>query len=186
MKNAEDEGLIILKYLDESGFALWSPVTYSYVKKGKQKRIEQTRKKGKRLNILGILSPGKSFEYGLSIKCFSSKNYIKIMNLQAEKAKTLLESTGKITVLVQDNGSWHKSKEVKKKWAEWQEKGLYFFFLPSYCSEMNLIESEWRQLKAHEIAGKMFEDEYDLSLAVIEGIESRGKHKEYSIERFKF
>jgi len=34
---------------------------------------------------------------------------------------------------------------------------------------MNRIEEEWHQLKTHEIAGRMFEDEYDLAIAVILG-----------------
>lgn len=25
----------------------------------------------------------------------------------------------------------------------WQEQGLFIFFLPAYCSEINRIESEW-------------------------------------------
>jgi hypothetical protein len=34
---AQVEGLICLKYLDESGFCMWSPVSYTYVLKGEQK-----------------------------------------------------------------------------------------------------------------------------------------------------
>jgi len=37
---------------------------------------------------------------------------------------------------------------------------------------MNRIEEEWHQ-KTHEIAGRMFEDEYDLAIAVI--LEARSK-----------
>ena len=74
-----------------------------------------------------------------------------------------LADTGQITVVVQDNGSLHTSGVVQTKWFEWLELGLYLFFLPKYCSEMNLIESEWHQLKTHELAGQMFEDEYDLA-----------------------
>jgi hypothetical protein len=51
---------------------------------------------------------------------------------------------------------------------------------------MNLIESEWHQLKTHQLAGQMFEDEYDLALAVMEAVETRCKQKGYSTERFKF
>jgi hypothetical protein len=104
----------------------------------------------------------------------------------SEQARLHLADTGQITVVVQDNGSLHTSQLVQTKWLEWQEKGLYFFFLPKYCSEMNLIESEWHQLKTHQLAGQMFEDEYDLALAVMEGVETRGKQKGYSTERFKF
>jgi putative transposase len=60
------------------------------------------------------------------------------------------------------------------------------FFLPPYCSEMNLIETQWRQLKAHEIAGQMFDNEYDLAMTVIEGMESRSQAGDYTLERFRF
>ena len=51
---------------------------------------------------------------------------------------------------------------------------------------MNPIELEWHQLKTHELAGRMFEDEYDLALAVMDGVEVRGHRGRYSTERFKF
>jgi hypothetical protein len=51
---------------------------------------------------------------------------------------------------------------------------------------MNPIEPEWHQLKTHELAGRMFEDEYDLALAVMDGVEARGHRGGYSTERFKF
>jgi len=51
---------------------------------------------------------------------------------------------------------------------------------------MNRIEEEWHQLKTHEIAGRMFEDEYDLAIAVILGMEARSKQGGYPLERFKF
>lgn len=40
---------------------------------------------------------------------------------------------------------------------------------------MNLIEREWHQLKTDELAGRIFEDEYNLALAVIERVETRAK-----------
>ncbi len=82
--------------------------------------------------------------------------------------------------------SLHTSKKVKAKLKAWEEQGLYTFFLPKYCSEINQIESEWHQLKTHELAGQMFEDEYDLALAVIEGVENRAKKTHFTTTRFKF
>jgi hypothetical protein len=59
-------GEIDLKYLDEAGFCLESPVSYSYSLIGKQKRLEQPLKKyGKRISILGLWQEGKSFEYAV-------------------------------------------------------------------------------------------------------------------------
>ena len=37
-------GDVRLKYLDEAGFSLWSPVSYSYIKVGEQKQISQSKK----------------------------------------------------------------------------------------------------------------------------------------------
>ena len=42
LKLAAAAGEIDLKYLDEAGCCIWSPVSYSYSKIGEQKRQEQT------------------------------------------------------------------------------------------------------------------------------------------------
>jgi putative transposase len=60
------------------------------------------------------------------------------------------------------------------------------FFLPPYCSELNPIETEWHQLKAHEICGQMFDNEYDLAKAIMAGMESRSVLGEYALDRFIF
>ena len=179
-------GEIELKYLDESGFCMWSSVSYTYFPRGQQKRMEQTRRRGRRLSILGLIQPLVSFVYGLVIGSFTSKSYLKMMSHQAQQASKHLAETGCITVVVQDNGPIHTSSEVQQRWTEWEKKGLYIFFLPKYCSEMNRIELEWQHLKADELAGHMFEDELDLAYAVIDGVEARGQRENYTTERFKF
>ena len=72
---AASAGEIYLKYLDESGFNLWAEPLYTWAKIGKQKRIEQPKNKGRRLNICGLLEPGKSFEYGLALKSNDWKTF---------------------------------------------------------------------------------------------------------------
>lgn len=184
---AAEEGMLELKYLDEAGFGLWSPVSYSYSQVGEQKRMEQTlTRHGSRISILGLWEPGEGFEYALCQGGFKSESYIEVIDWVADKAEATLAETGRITVIVQDNGSLHKSGVVKEQWQRWEEQGVFMFFLPPYCSEMNPIENEWRQLKAHEIAGQMFENEYDLAVTVIEGMEARSKAGDYELERFIF
>ncbi len=56
---------------------------------------------------------------------------------------------------------------------------LSLFFLPPYSPEMNRIEDTWLHLKRQELGGRVFEDEYDLALAIIEGIENRGQQGNY-------
>jgi transposase len=63
---------------------------------------------------------------------------------------------------------------------------LYLFFLSQYSSEMNLIEAQWHQLKTHEIAGRIFDYEYDLANAIIDGLENRSKQGGWALERLTF
>lgn len=117
---------------------------------------------------------------------FKSPSYIRLLDWQAEKAAQRLAETGQITVVVQDNGPLHTSKAVQAKYRDWEQQGLYFFFLAKYCSQMNPIEHEWQHLKAQELAGRMFEDEYDLALAVMDGVKARAQKGRYATERFMF
>ena len=152
-------GAIRLKYLDEAGFSLWSPASYTYIKVGEKKQIRQSKKRGKRLNILGIYSPGLNLNYALSIGSFTQENFINILEEEARKAAQTRVKTGADTIIVLDDYSIHKSHQVRAKEREWQPLGLYLFFLPTYSPELNLIEGEWHQIKTHEISGRMFEDE---------------------------
>jgi transposase len=179
-------GSIDVYFLDESGFCLWMPTEYSYFFQGEQKRLEQTSRRGRRISILGLFQPLISFIYGLVVGSFDGERYITMMDEQARQANAVLEETGRIRVIVQDNGPVHTCKQVKAKWPEWEAQGLYFFFLPKYCSEMNPIETEWHQLKTHELRGQMFEDELDLAYAVIDGVTARAEVGGYEAERFRF
>ncbi len=126
---AAEEGEIELKYLDEAGFCLESPVSYSYSQVGEQKRMEQHRQKyGSRISILGLWQPGKGFEYALAQGGFKGKSYIKVMDWVAEKAEKTLTREGRITVVVQDNGSLHTSLLVSQQRERWQQQGLYIFW----------------------------------------------------------
>lgn len=161
-------------------------MSYSYSQLGSQKRLEQTQRRGRRISILGVWQPDKCFEYALVCGSFRSQSYIKVMDWIAHKACQSFSQSGRITVIVQDQGSLHTSKLTQQHWQHWQKQGLLLFFLPKYCSEMNRIEAEWHQLKSHEIAGRMFEDEYDLATAIMNGMQARSDKGGYTLKRFKF
>lgn len=186
LQQAERDGHLRLKYLDESGFECWSPVSYTWSLVGTQKRQEQTPRRGRRLNILGVWEPHCSFTYGLVVGSITSATYICFMDKQAQHAQRVLKRTGKITVIAQDNAPIHTSGLVQQQIERWQKMGLYLFYLARYCSESNPIEVEWRQIKAHHIRGKMFEDEYDLAMGVVAGVQSRADISGYRVRRFRF
>src|SRR4028119_868124 len=175
-------GEIDLKYLDESGFCAWSDPGYTYYQIGEQKRLDQTKRRGRRLSIVGLLQQGISFVYGLVIGGVDRKAYIKMMEREAQEAAEI----GRQRVIVQDNGPIHRCQEVQKLWPHWENQGLYIFFLPKYYSEMNPIELEWQHIKKDELVGRMFDDELELAYAVIHGVEVRGQRGNYTTQRLKF
>jgi hypothetical protein len=153
---------------------------------GTQKQLAQVPTRGNRISLLGLWQQDNTFEYALAQGGFDGESYIKVMNWIAEKAARSLVETGRLTVVVQDNCSIHKCDIVQQHWQRWQDQGLVLFFLPPYSAQMNRIEEQWHQLKAHQIAGPMFEDEYDLAMAVIKGMETRSQTGGYTLERFRF
>ncbi len=165
---------------------MYSPVSYSYSRVGTQKQLEQVPTRGNRISIIGLWQPNKTFEYALAQGGFDGESYIKVMDWIAQKAALTLKQTGRFTVVVQDNCSIHRRDIVRQHWQHWQDQGLLLFFLPPYSAKMNRIEDQWHQLKVHEIAGQMFEDEYDLAMVVIEGMESSSQIGSYALERFRF
>ena len=110
---AASVGEIYLKYTDESGFTLWSGVQYSWAKRGEQKTREQTKKRGKRLNVCGFFEKNIGFDYGLALKTMTSEEYITLIDWQAKKAEKRLKKTNKITVV--DRFHFKQKKTSKKK-----------------------------------------------------------------------
>src|SRR4028119_1900650 len=147
-----------------------------------QKRLEPTKRRGRRLSIVGLLQQEISCVYGLVSGGVDRKAYIKMMEQEAQQAAQIERPR----VIVQDNGLIHRLRQVQQLWSKWENQGLYIFFLPKYCSEMNPIELEWQHIKKDELAGQMFDDELELAYAVIQGVEVRGERGNYRTQRIKF
>lgn len=178
--------MLRLLYLDESGFERISPLTYSYSLRGHQHRIAKPQRRGRRVNALGLWEPNVRFDYGLVVGRFNTQRYLPILHWQAQKAQQHLQKTAQITVIIQDGASFHRSHETQRYWSKWQEQGLFIFFLPPHSPQMNRIEEEWLHLKRHELSAQLFDDEYDLAIALIEAIDSRAQRRGYDVERFIF
>lgn len=58
-----------------------------------------------------------------------------------------VQTLSRITVVVLDNAPWHTAKVLQDKRGEWESKGLYLFYLPTYSPHLNSIETLWRKIK---------------------------------------
>ena len=179
-------GEVCLKYLDESGCCCESDTDYGYGKRAEQKRISQRRRRGRRINIFGVWQPKHCFDYALMVRTLKAPTFVQLMNWQALKAYQHFQVTGQVTVFVLDNASVHRAQLTKQHYEQWQQQKLLLFFLPPYSPQMNRIEDEWLHLKRDELASQVFEDEFDLAMAIIEGVEARGERGGYAVERFMF
>lgn len=113
-------------------------MAYCWQYKGEQ--IEILPQKGKRINVLGLMSKGKK------LVTFSKEGSLNA-HYMVDCIDEWVKSLTKPTVLVLDNAPVHQAKIFQAKLAEWQEQNLFIFFLPAYSPHLNKIEILWRKIK---------------------------------------
>lgn len=145
MLAAVDRGEIDMAYCDEAGFAqahpnrsAWTPVGECHA---------STAQRGKRLNVVGaLLSSGELFTAKLW-ETMTAMLFVGFLGL-------LMEHVGKPLVVILDNASVHKAKEIEPLLKVLQGKGLKLYFLPPYSPELNRIEKLWHKMKYEWMAFK--------------------------------
>ena len=132
-------GLIEVYFADESGFWQTPVVARAWQFRGEEIRI--LPEKGDRLSVFGLLNTDCEGRFWASEKAIKTEFVIECLE------EWMKEKGEKPRVLVLDNAKIHRSKLMKEKFAEWEEKGFYIFFLPTYSPHLNIIEILWRKMK---------------------------------------
>ena len=139
-----------LYYFDEAGFSLNPTVPYAWQPIGETTEIPSRR--SRQVNALGFLrldsklraySVEGSIDSEVVIACFN--DFCKSRRRRRP------------AFVVMDNASAHTSSEFERHIPLWEEKGLFLYFLPPYCPELNLIEILWRMIKYHWLPLKAYE-----------------------------
>ena len=139
---SHNAGELTLGYFDEAGFSLTPTVPYAWQPIGETLEIPSS--KSKQFNVLGFLTYSGDFTPYTVEGSVDSEIVIACFDHYAE---SLEDDT---TVLL-DNAPVHTSGKFQSRIPIWEEKGLYLWFLPAYCPELNLIEILWRMIKYHWI-----------------------------------
>ena len=71
-------------------------------------------------------------------------------------------------LVIEDNLSTHRSREVNTALLAWPE--IHVQFMPKYACWLNLIEPWWKQLKALALKGRRFETLVELEHALWEAV----------------
>lgn len=132
------EGIIDLRYYDESGFCLTPYIPYAWQAPGETISIESGR--SKRLNVLGFMNRRNDLE---AYTIEGTVDSTVVIHFFDHFCGTLQGPT----VVVIDNASVHTSTAFQEKIPKWEKKGLSIFYLPEYSPELNLIEILWRFMK---------------------------------------
>ena len=134
----DKQGIIDLRYYDESGFCLIPYIPYAW--QDQEETIAIASGHSKRLNVLGFMNKRNELEAYTIEGSVDSGVVIHFFN---EFCKTIQEPT----VVLVDNASVHTSEAFQQEIAQWEKQGLSIFYLPEYSPELNLIEILWRFIK---------------------------------------
>lgn len=137
-----------LYYFDEAGFSLIPTVPYGWQPEGE--RLEMPSRRSGQINVLGFLRYDGSLTPYVAEGTVDSDTVVACMD---HFSKTL---DGRPSLVVIDNASPHTSAKFESQIETWEARGLYFYFLPPYCPELNLIEILWRTIKHHWLPLKAY------------------------------
>lgn len=130
-----------LYYFDEAGFSLTPSVPYAWQPEGE--RLEIASRKSGQINALGFLSHNGELTPYVAEGTVNSDVVVACVDDFSKKL------AGRPSLIIIDNASPHTSALFTSHIEKWESRGLYFYFLPPYCPELNLIEILWRMIKYH-------------------------------------
>lgn len=164
--------------MDEVGFGLSLPTTYTWSQRGSRNRLSVPTRWGSsgRLNLIGALSwQDQRLHFDLVESSVNSEKVIAFVEALTEDA-----TEEHITVIVLDNAAFHTSAVVKKQHAVWEQKNVFVRHLPPYSPHLNPIEALWKRLKAFLLPRRCYDSLAQLKQAVLEVLDLLGAVRVHS------
>lgn len=160
-------------FWDECGFSLRVIRRRTWTGKGKRKKVQGQRRRG-RVNMMGGLRYSDKKRICFLIKKGDSSTFyeqLKKLNklvkqewISQGNREEDFEEKGTKILIVLDNASFHKKKEILRD-IENNLPNIILEFLPAYSPDYNLIELVWHSAKEY-IAHREFENKEQLSKVV--------------------
>jgi len=149
-------------YFDATGFDLVPSVPYAWQDKGRKNTICLPSKSSKRITVLGFLN---KIHHELTPLVFEETITADVVVEIFDAFSTQIHNP---TLVVMDNASIHTSTHFFNQIEDWQKKGLFLYFLPTYSPELNAIEILWRKIKYEWLPFSAYESFKQLQNAVDE------------------
>ena len=140
LKQAKELGASLF-FGDESSFALWGSLSYTWGRRGCQPQVPTTgiRKGYKVFGAIEFFS-GRLIYQGTEQR-FQSDSYQSFL-------RYLLSQVSGRVILIQDGARYHTSKATREFFQQHKER-LTVYQLPSYSPDYNPIEYLWKKVKTH-------------------------------------
>ncbi len=160
-------------FWDECGFSLRVIRRKNWTKKGKRKKVKGMRRRG-RVNMMGGLRYSDKKRVCYMIKKGDSLTFYEQLKKLTEEIKKEwvnkgnreedFERYGPKIVIILDNASFHKKKEIIEQIKE-NLPNIILEYLPAYSPDYNLIELVWHSAKEY-IANRDFENVVELEKTI--------------------
>ncbi|TRV09812.1 MAG: IS630 family transposase [Microcystis wesenbergii Mw_MB_S_20031200_S109] len=157
----------------ECGFSLRVIRRRAWTKKGKRKKVNGQRKRG-RVNVMGALRYNDKKRVCFMIKKGNSETFHEKLKKLHEEIRQEWINLGNLTedfrengpkiIIILDNASYHKKKDVIEQ-VEKELPNIRLEFLPAYSPDYHLIELVWHSAKEY-IANREFENKEELEKVV--------------------
>jgi transposase len=151
-------------FWDESGFSLRVIRRKNWGKRGKRKNLTGQRRRG-RVNVMGGIREGdrkrvcffiKKGEGDIFYEQLQQLNeFIKQEWIEQGNIAESFQENGPKIILILDNASFHKRKDILTKIAQ-ELPNFVLEFLPAYSPDYNIIELVWYSCKEY-IAHRLFQ-----------------------------
>ena len=160
------QGQVDLFYGDESQVSPAGYVPYGWQFEDEQVGIESA--KGRGVNCFALISRDNRI-------AFATREESITADFIVEELDKLSLSLVKPTVVVLDNAKVHTAAKVKKQLVNWQQRGMFLFYLPAYSPHLNIAERLWKELKARWLKPQDFLTKDSLFYAVRLALAAVGK-----------
>ena len=126
-------------------------MTYTWVRKRERKRVPYENPQGRRVNALAALVKAgapPALYWVAKPGSFRAEHLVRFL--------TELPPAPVPTVVVLDNGSIHRSHDVRAAVPDLWTRGVYLYFLPPYSPDLNDIEPVFRVIKHDELPERRY------------------------------
>jgi len=157
-------------YLDESGFSLTLPPTYSWSRRGEARGVPRAWGSRGRVNVVGHLVRGREGE----------RLYFAVLEgpVRWEVVRGYLDGVaGGLTRplrVFMDNASFHRSRGMEGRKGAWRERGLTVGYLPRYSPHLNPMEGVWGGVKGFLRLRRHYGGVEELREAVVQALKALG------------